>query len=76
MAHRAAAMKLKCAIVQDVRLRNIQRQSSLDQSEHEGETTDEHVERLRPEYERRVRMVHLLHGCYVVAANGEEKGHA
>lgn len=72
MAHRAAAMRLKCAIVQDVRLRNIQRHSSLDQSEHDGERTREHVERLRSEYERRVRFIHMRFGRYHIGPDGEE----
>jgi glycosyltransferase involved in cell wall biosynthesis len=73
MAHRAAAMRLKCAIVPDVRLRNIQRHSSLDTSAHDGERMVEHVERLRPEYDRRVQTVHEMLGRYYVGPNGEEK---
>jgi len=70
MAHRAAAMKLKCAVVPEVRLTNIQRHSSLDTGEHDGEGTREHVERLRPEYERRIHWIHALAGRYVVSPNG------
>jgi len=53
-----------------VRLTNIQRRSSLDTSAHEGERTREHVERLRPEYERRIHWIHALAGHYVVSPNG------
>jgi hypothetical protein len=72
MAHRAAVMKLKCAIVPEVRLRNIQRHSSLDVSEHEGERMAEHVEQLRPEYERRIRWIHMRLGRYHIGPDGEE----
>ena len=76
MAHRATAMRLKCAVVPEVRPRNTQRHSSLDVSEHEGERTHEHVERLRPVCEARIHRARLLRGCYVVGANGEEKAYA
>jgi hypothetical protein len=72
MAHRVAAMKLKCAVVPDVRLRNIQQHSSPDRSEHEGERQSEHVERLRPEYERRIRWIHMRLGRYHIGPDGEE----
>lgn len=70
MAHRAAAMRFKCAVLPEVRLTNIQRHSSLDTGEHEGERTRDHVERLRPEYERRIHWVHALTGRYVVSPSG------
>ena len=73
MVHRAAAMQFKCAVLPEVRLRNIQRHSSLDVSEHEGERMREHVERLRPEYNSRIRRVQLRRGCYVVDARGREE---
>jgi GT2 family glycosyltransferase len=72
MAHRAATMKLKCAVVPEVRLKNIQRHSSLDTSPHEGETTSEHVERLRPKYQERISRIHLWQGRYYAGPLGEE----
>lgn len=76
MAHRAAAMGLKCAVLPEVRLRNIQRHNSLDVAEHEGERHRKHVERLRPEYEQRIRCVHRERGCYEAGADGQEIVHA
>lgn len=55
MAHRAVAIGLTCAIVQDVRLLDIQQHSSLDVSEHETERTRELAVQLRLESERLVR---------------------
>jgi len=70
MANRAVVMGHKCAVVPEVRLRNIQRHSSLDVGEHEGERMRKHVERLRPEYERRKHWIHSL-GCrYYVSPSG------
>jgi len=72
MAHRAAAMGYKCAVDLRVKLRNIQRWNSLDVREHGGERRAAHVERLRPEYERRVQMIHNpAWGRYYVDADGQ-----
>jgi len=65
-------MRFKCTVVPEVRLWNMQQYNSLDVGEHKGERHREHVDRLRPEYERRIRRVHVRRGCYVVGANGEE----
>lgn len=74
MAHRAAAMGAKGAVVKSVRLRNIQRKNSLDSAGHQGERHSAHVERLRPFYTVRVQRVRAMRGAYWVGSNGQEEG--
>ena len=71
MAHRAGAMGYKCAVDLRVRLRNIQRKNSLDGAFHRGESREAHIARLRPEYERRVALVHKLKEAYYVTLDGQ-----
>lgn len=74
MAHRAAALGYKCAVLKKVRLENLQRHNSLDVGRSQGtneESCSEHVKRLRPLYDQRRERIHQLAGSYFVAANGE-----
>jgi len=70
MAHRAAAGGYKCAIDRRVTLHNIQRKNSLDSAGHEGESRDQHIERLRPLYDQRRVMAHQLKDHYYVSRSG------
>jgi len=71
MAHRAAARGYKCAVDMRVKLRNVQRKNSLDSSDHNGETREQHIARLRPLYDQRRAMAHMLKDAYYVSLNGE-----
>jgi GT2 family glycosyltransferase len=70
MCHRAGVWGYKCAVSLGVSLRNIQRHNSLDRKEHRGERCREHVERMRPYYEQRVKAVHRLGKGYYVGRDG------
>jgi len=75
MCHRAGAMGKRCAVVQGIELRNLQRRNSLDVAKQLGakvEARDEHVERLRPEYNRRIRRIVSARGLYYVGPNGQD----
>lgn len=71
MAHRAGAAGYKCAVLKTVTLQNIQRHSSLDHETHTSERREAHVCRLRPEYERRVHLVHKYGASYHVNERGQ-----
>ena len=75
MAHRAGAAGYKCAVYRPTELVNIQRHNSLDPgagSIHDGESREDHIARLRPEYERRRNQIHHRHGLYRVGPDGQE----
>jgi hypothetical protein len=71
MAHRASVMRYKCVVARGVRLRNVQRHSSLCTREHTGEGLQEHVARLRPAYNRRVAQIGMLRDRYRVGPDGQ-----
>lgn len=75
MAHRAAAIGALCVVDRRLTLRNIQRKNSLDSSGHEGERRAQHIDRLRPLYDERRRMIHFLKGDYYVTRDGQWNDH-
>ena len=72
MAHRAGALGFKCAVSLDVQMENIQRKNSLDSGMHDGERREEHISRLRPEYNRRTALISALSGLYHVGSDGQK----
>lgn len=55
MSHKAAVLGYEVAVLPTVKIHNLQRKNALDVSG--PESRDEHVARLRPEYEQRVKMI-------------------
>ena len=72
MAHRAAKYGYQCAVYLATTLRNIQRKNSLDSGQHQGESRDAHIDRLRPLYDSRLKDIHYRADRYRVNERGEQ----